>query len=213
MFAAYIYLGVRYLNSSSLPPSLVAPPGTHRWPIMIAPISLLVSLFLLVSQVAAAVPNVVRRQESSTVVASTTEAPTPWVSILDDGTATTVTPVVSTNSAGKTTTIDAEPTSTSQPASGNSGSDDSNEDVYAKCDSTKYELAKTGNTQPFIPFCAPLNGTKWWYSGNYYVTWNPAHYARNSTVRIVLNYETFGGAGRVAATVSTILGKGRYIEV
>jgi len=72
--------------------------------------------------------------------------------------------------------------------------------VIARCDSSKYELAETGNKQPFIPFCAPRNGTKWWVGGNYYVTWNPSHWAKNSSVKIVLNYYHAGEGGKVAKT-------------
>lgn len=165
---------------------------------MITSVSSLIPLLLLVSQVVA-VPNVVR-DESSTATSTTTGAPTPWVSILGDGSGTTITPVVSTNSAGQATTIDAQPTGTSDSTTENP-SDDNREDVFARCDSTKYELAKTGNGQPYIPFCAPKNSTNWWVSGNYYVTWNPKYYATNSTVNIVLNYVTAGGAGKVAGNV------------
>jgi hypothetical protein len=157
------------------------------------------------SLIPAPTPKVVRREESSSASPST-PAPSPWISVIDDGTPTTVTPVVSTNSAGQTTTIGAEPTGTPGSTTNNSGSGN-NKDVIAKCDSTKYELAATGNTQPFIPFCAPHNGTKWWYSGNYYLTWNPSYYLRNSTVKIVLNYVDAGGAGKVARSVCILRGK------
>lgn len=166
---------------------------------MIVTAPLVPLLLLLVSRVAAA-PNLARAESTTSSSASSTSAaaaPTPWLSIIDsDGTVSTVTPVVSTDASGHTTTIDAMPTDAPRP-------DDStnDDDVFARCDSSKYELAETGNTQPYVPFCAPRNGTNWWVSGNYYVTWNPVYYATNSSVKIVLNYKTPGGAGRVAKTV------------
>lgn len=151
----------------------------------------LLSVLLLLSGSVNAVPNAVRREDTS----STTPTPTAWESIADDGTLSTVTPVVSTDSSGNPTTIDAKPTATGTTSTGD------DDDVVARCDSSKYELAKTGNKQPFVPFCAPHNGTKWWVGGNYYVTWNPGHWAKNSSIKIVLNYNDAGEGGRVAKTV------------
>lgn len=181
-------------------------PAPHRTapPAMIASVPLVPLLLLLAARVAVAVPNLnLARDESSTSTStssssSTTPPPTPWLSILDsDGTASTVTPVVSTDSSGRVTTIDAKPTDTPMPLSDGDGGDD----VFARCDSSKYELPETGNSQLYVPFCAPRNSTHWWVSGNYYVTWNPKYYAANSSVVIVLNYRNLGGGGRVARTV------------
>lgn len=170
----------------------------------------LLPLLLLVCH-AAAVPNLARAESTATSASSSSSsssssaAPTPWLSVVDsDGTISTVTPVVSTDASGQPTTIDAKPTDArpANAAPSDVRSPDNNApDVFARCDSSKYELAETGNKQPYVPFCAPRNGTNWWFSGNYYVTWNPGHYPINSTVRIVLNYQTPGDGGRVADSV------------
>ena len=107
-----------------------------------------------------------------------------------------MTPSVKTDSSGNPTeTINAKPSETASSGSGQ------NNNVVASCDSTKYELEDEGNVQPWIPFCAPHNGTEWWVDGNYYVTWNPKHWAGNSTVKLFLNYADAGGAGKVAKSV------------
>ncbi|CUS07972.1 unnamed protein product [Tuber aestivum] len=159
---------------------------------MIPSVSLLPVLLLLWQSVNAA-PHDSDKLERREDSASTTPTPTPWVSVVDDGSATTVTPSVKTDSSGNPTeTISATP---SETASRGGGPDDN---VVARCDSSKYELTETGNSQPWVPFCAPHNGTEWWVDGNYYVTWNPKHWAGNSTVKIILNYADAGGAGKVA---------------
>ncbi|RPA97247.1 hypothetical protein L873DRAFT_1691367 [Choiromyces venosus 120613-1] len=165
---------------------------------MIPSVSLLPLLLLLPQSINAAphdTDKLVRRVDD----ASTTPTPTAWVSVVDDGSVTTVTPSVKTDSSGN-------PTETVNPKPSETGSSDSsgqNGDVIASCDSSKYELEKTGNVQPWIPFCAPHNGTDWWVGGNYYVTWNPKHWARNSSVKIILNYANAGGAGKVAKSWET----------
>ncbi|KAG0642579.1 hypothetical protein HOY80DRAFT_1104324 [Tuber brumale] len=164
---------------------------------MIPSVSLL-PILLLLSQSINAAPHdtdkLVRRSDD----ASTTPTPTAWVSVLDDGSVTTVTPSVKTDSSGNPTeTVDAKPSETASSGGGQS------DNAFARCDSSKYELGKTGNVQPWVPFCAPHNGTEWWVDGNYYVTWNPKHWARNSTVKIILNYANPGGAGKVAKSWQT----------
>lgn len=162
---------------------------------MVTSVSLLPVLLLLLQSINAAphdTDKLVRRADD----ASTTPTPTAWVSVVDDGSATTVTPSVKTDSSGNPTeTINAKPSETASSGSGQ------NNNVVASCDSTKYELEDEGNVQPWIPFCAPHNGTEWWVDGNYYVTWNPKHWAGNSTVKLFLNYADAGGAGKVAKSV------------
>lgn len=164
---------------------------------MVPSVSLLPVLLLLLQSTNAAphdTGKLVRRADD----ASTTGTPTPtaWVSVVDDGSATTVTPSVKTDSSGSPTeTINVKPSETASSGSGQA------DDVVARCDSSKYELGETGNVQPWVPFCAPHNGTEWWVDGNYYVTWNPKHWARNSTVKIFLNYANAGDGGKVAESV------------
>ena len=137
-----------------------------------------------------------RRADDASTTGTGTPTPTAWVSVVDDGSATTVTPSVKTDGSGNPTeTINAKPSETASSGSGQA------DNVVARCDSSSYELGETGNVQPWIPFCAPHNGTEWWVDGNYYVTWNPKHWARNSTVKIFLNYVNAGGRGKVAKSV------------
>lgn len=147
----------------------------------------------------AAFPNDNLARRADTATPTTAEAPTPWVSIYPDGSASTFTEHVTTNTRGQSTTVDTQPTGSSVPDTSRS------QDVFAQCDSDSYELTPKGNTQPWIPFCAPLNGTQWWYTGKYYVTWNPSFWQRNSTVTVMLHYINYGGAGELADSVCHVV--------
>ena len=55
-----------------------------------------------------------------------------------------------------------------------------------------------GPRGPFAPFCQPANGSNAYIGDSYYVTWDPAAFAMNSTVVVALNYVDNEGGGSQA---------------
>lgn len=125
-------------------------------------------------------------EDSSSVSASTTTVttPSPWYSAGPDGSAVLVTPVVTTDANGVTTTLSAAPTDLQDP--------DNNGDTHGvdlHCDSTAYE-----QSGKWAPFCLPHNGSEWRVDQNggngfYYVTWNTDSFTGNESVWLTLNYD------------------------
>ena len=126
-------------------------------------------------------------EDSSDVSASTTTAatPSPWYSAGPDGSPVLITPVVTTDANGATTTLGAAPTDLQDP--------DNNDDTHRvnlHCDSTAYE-----QSGKWKPFCLPHNASEWRVDENggngfYYVTWNPTAFTKNESVWVTLNYDS-----------------------
>ena len=126
-------------------------------------------------------------EDSSSVSPSasiTDTAPSPWYSTGPDGSPVLVTPVVTTDGNGATTTLSAAPSGLQDP--------DTNGDKHGvdlHCDSTAYE-----QSGKWAPFCLPHNGSEWRVDQNggngfYYVTWNPNAFTGNQSVWVALNYD------------------------
>ncbi|KAL7269428.1 hypothetical protein RUND412_007910 [Rhizina undulata] len=139
---------------------------------------------------------------SATTTTDTPETLAPWTTIDEFGSASVVTPSVSSDST-EITTVGLKPTETASNTPEDQKDDGSNDDPVTGCNASKYEITGPGKTTPYVPFCAPRNGTEWWVGGHYYVTWNRNFWERNSTVVLTLNYVNYGGAGMVVDTWTT----------
>ncbi|KAF3904173.1 hypothetical protein AA313_de0207559 [Arthrobotrys entomopaga] len=115
---------------------------------------------------------------------STGTIPSAWISVNEtDGSIATITPIVTTESDGVTSTINLpNPTGTGTPNS----NDGQPESFLPTCDSSKYQ-----GGGKYAPFCLPNNETHLWLKQTYYVTWDPTYWGDsnlNNTVEIVANY-------------------------
>ncbi|KAK6533297.1 hypothetical protein TWF694_002250 [Orbilia ellipsospora] len=115
---------------------------------------------------------------------STGTIPSPWISVNEtDGSIATITPVVTTESDGVTSTLNLpNPTESAAPNTG----DDEPASFLPTCDSSKYQ-----GGGKYAPFCLPNNETHMWLKQTYYVTWDPTYWGDsnlNNTVEIVANY-------------------------
>lgn len=122
---------------------------------------------------------------ATTATLSSTTSLAGFLSLADDGSPVTVTPVQTTDAQGKTTTVDSTPTDTPLTDTDN---DPSTYQADIHCSASEYQ-----DSGKYAPFCLPHNGSTWRVDekggdGFYYATWNPEVFERNETVYLSLNF-------------------------
>ncbi|KAF8473242.1 hypothetical protein BDZ91DRAFT_714251 [Kalaharituber pfeilii] len=127
--------------------------------------------------------------ETSTRVTTTATGPSPWISLGPEGSPVTITPVVTTNADGMTTTLDSAPSGATLV---DHDKDDSTHRVNFQCSAANYQKDSNGVAK-WKPFCMPHNGTTWRVdekggSGIYYVTWNTEEFDPKEKLYITLLY-------------------------
>ncbi|KFX94751.1 hypothetical protein O988_06138, partial [Pseudogymnoascus sp. VKM F-3808] len=106
----------------------------------------------------------------------------PWISVNDDGVASTVTPVVTTIS-GVATTQNPGPTSDGSASATTTGSGAQ----HTQAGGSSFNVCHNKDG-PFAPFCVPTNGTHLEPGSTYYITWDTSAFPGNASVIVLGNY-------------------------
>ncbi|CAK7226315.1 hypothetical protein SCUCBS95973_006160 [Sporothrix curviconia] len=157
----------------------------------------LLALLLAASGSVLASPAPAPAADTTTAALQPTNA---WVSVGNDGTTKTITPVLTTIS-GTPTVISAEPTANSTASSSGppEATATNGAGSFPVCSNVDGDLA---------PFCAPSNGSTLNPGATYYVTWDASYFAKapNTTVIITGNFfnETTGAVTTQAFSSTTL---------
>jgi hypothetical protein len=117
----------------------------------------------------------------------------PWVTVDANGTASTVTPVLTTIN-GVATTLHAQPAVLTNTATRSASTDAAATATATDSASTPTQTAGGAfkvcvNKDGFnAPFCLPTNGTELNAGETHYITWDPKYFPGNTSVIVVANY-------------------------